>query len=64
MTTEGAITPTLPGGTEARAELLLIEEWATLDRPTRKKRWDLLPSKQRRVLVDAFGPALFATEGT
>ena len=63
MSAKAGITPTFPGGEDARAEFLLIEEWATLDQPTRLKRWDLLPGKKRRVLVDAFGPSLFAVEG-
>jgi hypothetical protein len=62
VTAKHAIAPTFPGGEEARAEFLLIEEWASLDRPTRLKRWDVLPGKKRRVLVDAFGPSLFAVE--
>jgi hypothetical protein len=54
-----SIQPVFPDGENARTELALIEEWAALDRPTRLKRWDVLQGKQRRVLVDAFGPALF-----
>jgi hypothetical protein len=44
---------------DAVEETRLIEDWAGLDRATRKRRWDLLDGKRRKVLTDAFGNDLF-----
>jgi hypothetical protein len=48
--------------TEGQEEVRIIEEWHGLDRVTRKRRWDLLDSKRRKVLLDAYGPSLFIQE--
>jgi len=50
--------------TADKEEVRLIEEWATLDTATRRRRWDLLDRNRRKVLTDAFGTAdLFGQPG-